>query len=182
MRALPSTLLVVVCVAMAVTPTTRAAQEARSSSEPVAKLEDFHLAERRLLVDGAKNPELIPDEKIIAMFIGRTWLLPSEDDRAAERRLRNVTSRMKLSDADYQILRKELKRAYPELSARQSDRSTARDVRSFAAAQEATTASAMSVYERLLEFMSSDGRQKLREHISDAKKHARITEVAPRQR
>src|SRR5690348_16733967 len=58
-----------------------------------------------------KNPELIPNEKVLYILITRVWLLPANADAATERRFQNVTGSMKLNPHDVAILRTDFRPA-----------------------------------------------------------------------
>jgi hypothetical protein len=70
--------------------------------------------ERRILVDGAKNPERIPDDMAIRMAL-RMWTLSPNPDAAAERKFRAQTARFRLSRPDQNVLRQEFQRGHIEI-------------------------------------------------------------------
>ena len=130
---------------------------------------------RVVVVDGSKNPELISDERIVTTLVGHLWVLPPGADAGAERRLRSQASPMKLREPDYEILRRELQQAAPRLAALRKSLSESPDSTSARAVLKGRTTEAWEVYQRVLELMSADGREKLRRHIADSKKNAKIT-------
>ena len=122
------------------------------------------------VIDGAKNPELIDTELLIALILGAN-AMPPEPTQREELRLSFFAKRIGLGSRDTQILRSEMIRLYAEMTpVRQrlqegrtgvaADLAEFRDVR-------------LQSYGRLLELLSADGRRKLNEFIEAEKRNTR---------
>ena len=180
-----SRLVVSVLVSIASTlPVTLEAQ--RTVTPPPQVPSDFRPG--RVLVDGSKNPERIPDRIAIGMFISAITI-PAPADKLALRRFESQIGPLKLSPSDKGILRTELARLHGRLVTHRETMTAARDglyrsrtpanAAAFTAAVEARDALAVDSYGRLLEVLSSDGARKLQAHIGAVKRQ--IKEVGPAQ-
>jgi hypothetical protein len=103
----------------------------------------------------------------------RMWALPPSPDEAAETKFRSLTSRFRLAPTDSQILRRELQRASPRLAAlaeasRNSDPARAREV------LKQIGVASQEVWDRLIEFMTADGRRKMRAALDNLKRGVMI--------
>lgn len=119
-------------------------------------------------IDGAKNPEQIPEERVILLLMTEVWKLPPNADAATERTFKRSISRMKLKDRDVEVLRGELQRVNPMLASQRQhllDSARGGDGQQYLAGYQTFTATAKGAYARILEFMSADGRQKLRAYV-----------------
>jgi hypothetical protein len=122
------------------------------------------------VIDGAKNPELIDTELLIAQILGSN-ALPPAPTADQERRLTFFARRIGLGSRDTQILRSEMIRLYAEMTPvreRLQERRTgvAADLAEFRDVR-------LQSYGRLLELLSADGRRKLNDFIEAQKRNTR---------
>jgi hypothetical protein len=145
-----------------------AAQEPLSSSEATP-------AQGRVVIDGAKTPELISDRTIVYGVLSR-WPIPPSASPAEARLLRSRAGRMKLGSADTEILLTEAARAYPGIAAARARLQAAArgDGKEAVLAMKQLQDASWEMYGRLLEFLSPDGSQNLRAHVEYLKSQTRV--------
>ena len=132
----------------------------------------------RVVIDGARNPELIKDESVIPQLL-QMWAIPANADAAEERRFEAMTSRMQLGPNDLRVLRTELAEAFPVLNGARTQIRATTDASQARSLMTQAQAAALETYGRLLEFMSADGRAKLRGHIEYIKTRTKVVTSAP---
>ena len=110
MRSPYPALVLCACLFVHATRSMAAAQEPASQGSSQSKPSNT-----RELIDGAKHPEQVPDVLVISLVM-RSWSLPPEASENDERVFRALTTRLKLSPADYALLRDEMRRAHPQLT------------------------------------------------------------------
>lgn len=145
-------------------PVTESAAPPAESSVPLSQ----RTVERRVVIDGAVNPELIPDDEVIRVLM-TSWAIPPDADARTQQRQRHQTDRLRLSSADVEILRHVLREAYPRITAAGQVLSEARGLTAMRAARTDLKTASMDVWNRILELLSPDGRQKLRDHVAYSK-------------
>lgn len=121
------------------------------------------------VIDGAKNPELIDTELLIAMMLGANAIPPEPTERE-EFRLSIFARRIGLGSRDTQILRSEMIRLYGEMTPvrerLQESRNVTADLAEFRDVR-------LQAYGRLLELLSADGRRKLNDFIEAEKRNTK---------
>ena len=122
------------------------------------------------MIDGAKNPELIDTELLIAQMLGANAIPPAPTARE-EPRLSTFARRIGLGGRDTQILRSEMIRLYAEMTPVRERLQTGRtgvtaDLAEFRDVR-------LQSYGRLLELLSADGRRKLNDFIEAEKRNTR---------
>ena len=129
----------------------------------------------RIVTDGAKNPERIPDTVAISMFI-TAIAIPADADKRAIQSMQNKIAPMGLNRSDVGILRGEMSGLHARLAAQPDPFAEARargdrgvPKSEAVAAQNTRDALAMDSYTRLLETLSPEGRKKLAAHITKVK-------------
>jgi hypothetical protein len=135
------------------------------------------------LVDGSKNPELIPDHVALRALI-QTIVVPSQptDDERKQFELR--TARMDLTEEDSELLLTELGRFHDQMMIQKARIEAARP-RSVASANEVAIGiyageqarlgdMIVGLYNSLLGSLSRDGATKLREHLAYVKTRMKI--------
>ena len=147
------------------------------------------LAQTRVTVDGAKNPELIPDRVAVGMFLSAI-AIPIDADAKTEASMKAKTSRLGLNRADTGILRKELAALHARLTLQRASSIEAyEEARRVRTPQAIATAQGTSEqrrtltcesYERLLETLIADGAKKLRAQIALVKSQTKG--IAPAER
>lgn len=120
------------------------------------------------MIDGARTPDAIPDENVILTMV-QTWVIPRSADAATERRFQARLSQVRLGADDMRILRAILHEAHPAVSAATARLQSAASGSSAMAAREQLMTETTRVYGLMLEFLSADGRNKLRQHVADRK-------------
>jgi hypothetical protein len=119
------------------------------------------------VIDGAKNPELIDTELLIAQILGSNAMGPAPTERD-ELRLRSFARRIGLGNRDTEILRSEMIRLYGEMAPvrdrLQGSRNPLADLAEFRDVR-------LQTYGRLLELWSADGRRKFDEFIEREKRN-----------
>ena len=133
----------------------------------------------RVVVDGSKTPNLIPDRVAIGMFMSGIAIPSNADKRAVGSMTAKVAS-MKLSLADMSILRKEASNLHGRLmalrdsmaasNAKAGTANTRDAVAKPIAAVESRNTLAMESYGRLLETLSPEGARKLATHVTSIKR------------
>lgn len=133
------------------------------------------------LVDGSEQPELVPDDVAIRVFM-QTIRVPLDPGPAALKRLNGQVRRVDLSQADMQILVRELgifdarsqeqevrvDTAQPPLGA---DRST---IARYWEEQATLRSLAVEHYQQLLGSLSQEGAEKLQQHLWHVKSRIKI--------
>ena len=122
------------------------------------------------VIDGAKNPELIDTELLIAQILGSN-AMPPAPTADQERRLTFFARLIGLGSRDTQILRSEMIRLYAEMTPvrerlQEGRTGVAADLAEFRHVR-------LQSYGRLLELLSADGRRKLNDFIEAQKRNTR---------
>ena len=175
----------IACILALSSPGTSAAQQAPTPPPgfPSAALPG------RIIVDGSKNPERIPDRIAIGMFFS-ALAIPAPAGKPALRRFEAQIRPVKLSPSDKGLLRTELARLHGRLVTHRETMTAARDNlrrsrtpatgAAFTAAVEARDTLAVDSYERILRSLSPEGAGRLHAYIGVVKRQ--IKEIGPAQR
>lgn len=126
----------------------------------------------RVLVDGAKNPELIDRDHLVALILG-SKAMPASPSEKEEQHLRLFARQVGLGREDTQTLRLEMIRLHADMApirARLQVRRTGVPLEDLSAFRQTR----LQAYGRLLELLSADGRRKLDEYFDQQKRNARI--------
>jgi len=155
-------------------PTITASAGLQSSPpDPVAPPSDVPLrGPGRTLVDGAKNPELIDRDLLVASILG-SKAMPASPSEREERVLRSFAKQLGLGREDTQILRLEMIRLHADMApirARLQIRRSGVPLEDLSAFRQVR----LQAYGRLLELLSAGGRRKLDEYIDQQKRNTRI--------
>ena len=136
----------------------------------------------RVVVDGAKNPERIPDRVAIGMFMS-VIAIPAQPDQRTIKSWYAKVAPLKLSPRDTGVLRTELSKLHAKLQAHRETMIAASDnlqrsrtpvaAATFTAVAEARDTLAVDSYERVLTQLSPGAAGKLRAHINVVKKQIR---------
>ena len=130
-----------------------------------------------VVVDGAKNPELINSDLLIAQLLGAQALPPSPSQKE-ERRVEFFAKRLGLGPDDSRIVRLEMFRLYAAIAPIQARLQVRRDsvphddLSAYRAAR-------LESYGRLLKLLSADGQRKLNTYIDEQKRHTKIVSRSP---
>ena len=133
----------------------------------------------RIVVDGSKNPERIPDRVAIGMFMS-SIAIPAPADLRTVKSMYAKVAPLKLSRRDMSVLRTELATLHARLQTHRETMIAARDnlqrsktpaaAATFTAVAEARDTLAVDSYERVLTQLSPGAAGKLRAHINVVKK------------
>lgn len=131
--------------------------------------------EMRVVTDGAKNPERIPDHVAIGMFLS-SIAIAADADRTTIAITESKIARLRLNRSDREILRREVAGLRTRLTtnhdALMASRGSGEGPPTRAAAEAASQARqalVMDSYTRLIELLSPGGRQKLAAYIATVK-------------
>ena len=161
-----------------------------AAQEPLANWPGFTQRKpMRVIVDGARNPELIPDSAAIGVFMSSIAIPPGADRKAygsmhakiASMRLSREDTRTVVVEAmalhsSLSVERRAVVSAYQEARRQR----TAATVLSATNAEKARTAVVLASYARLLRRLSPAGADKLRAQIATMKRQMKTVALASR--
>ena len=168
-------LLATVIVLPTMTVSSASAQLPPQTAPPGTVVESAN-GRQRIVVDGKTNPELVNHELLIAQILG-LMAIPESPSAKDEQRLHVMAAAIGLGREDERILRTEMIRLYGVIAPIQ-DRlrnppggvplgTPTADLQEFREAR-------LQSYERLLELLSKDGRDKLNNFIEKQKANTKV--------
>jgi hypothetical protein len=136
------------------------------------------------LVDGSVNPELVPDDTAIRTLM-RTLRIPLNPDAAALKEVSARIARANLSDADIEVVVRELgifdmqaKEQETRIEAvRPSERADRAAIARYVEEQEKLRSIMADQYQQILTSLSPEGAVKLQDHLSHVKSRIKIYPV-----
>jgi hypothetical protein len=165
-------LLVTLTVLSAMSVSSASAQGRAQNAPPGVPVETAGTGRQRVVVDGKTNPELVNHELLIAQIIG-SMSIPASPSAADELRLHLHATSIGFGREDEKVLRTEMIRLHALLAPIQ-----ARVRASFQGAPiadlQASREARLKSYERLLELLSKDGRDKLNDFIEKQKANTKV--------
>jgi TonB family protein len=162
-----------------VAPAQQPAASADQQTNPAAGPPAIRQGLDRPVINGATNPELIPDESAIVTMI-HPWARASADP-SQQRQFESSTSRLKLSGADMKVLRAELARANPRLVELEAQvRASGGAFTTGLEPYLELRALMVEIYGRLLELLSRAGRESLQAHLQFIKTRTTVFLPGPR--